>query len=200
MPGGSAQKIVDGSDGESGKAGGGGGYRGGSGGTWVVHQHDGLCRHIHQGDAVRGGGCYTLKITCGSTSFRREEKRSIFYYGNRDENGNLCYCVRCGGYDCPGHTHRIYRYTCNGCGRVYDEYEPTVCTARTGYAPGCGREEEYICGMDEGQVLSSQRPTADPIISTQRFAAATRIRQGIRMGMVPFRSLPLPWDIWRIIC
>ena len=156
MPGGSAQKIVDGSDGESGKAGGGGGYRGGSGGTWVVHQHDGLCRHIHQGDAVRGGGCYTLKITCGSTSFRREEKRSIFYYGNRDENGNLCYCVRCGGYDCPGHTHRIYRYTCNGCGRVYDEYEPTVCTARTGYAPGCGREEEYICGMDEGQVLSSQ--------------------------------------------
>ncbi len=78
MPGGSAQKNVDGSHGESGKAGGGGGYRGGSGGTWVVHQHNGNCRHVHQGDAMNGGGCYTVEITCGSTSFRREKKGSTF--------------------------------------------------------------------------------------------------------------------------
>lgn len=156
MPGGSAQKNVNGRDGERGKAGGGGGYRGGSGGTWVVHRHIENCRHVHQGDAVNGGGCYTVESICGSSSFRREEKGSIFYYGDIDRDGNACYCVRCGSYSCVGHTDRFYRNICNACGKDYDESKPPVCTVRTGYLPGCGREEEYICGMEEGQVVSSQ--------------------------------------------
>ena len=156
MPGGSAQKNVAGSDGESGKAGGGGGYKGGSGGTWEVHRHDGSCRHVHQGNAVNGGGCYSVTATCGSTSFRQEQRGSVFYYGNKDGDGNLCYCVRCGSFSCPGHTDRFYRYVCYACGKEYNDSKPPVCTAHTGYALGCGRDEEYICGMYEGQVLSSQ--------------------------------------------
>lgn len=156
MPGGSAQMNVDGSDGEQGMAGGGGGYRGGSGGAWGAHSHNENCRHIHKGDAVSGGGCYTEESICGSASFRREKKGSVFYYGNRDEEGKLCYCVRCGSYSCPGHTDFFYRNICNACGKDYDENKPSVCSTRRGYMPGCGRDEEYICGMEEGQVLYSQ--------------------------------------------
>lgn len=155
MPGGSAQKNVEGSSGESGKAGGGGGSHGGSGGTWIVHQHTGKCRHLHQGDAVNGGGCYTVAVPCGGTSFQKEKTGSIFYYGNIADDGSSCYCVRCGSYSCPGHKHDFYKYTCGNCGKIYESYEPAVCGVTMGYAPGCRRTEDYICGMTEGQVLAS---------------------------------------------
>ncbi len=155
MPGGSKQKTVSTRNGESGKAGGGGGYLGGAGGTWEIHQHTDACRHIHSGNAVNGGGCYTKTLICGSTSFYQEEKSSRFYYGNRDDNGNLIYCPRCASYSCNGHLDRFYRYICTGCGTDYDEKKPAVCTVLTGYALGCGRTDDYICGMTEGQVLSS---------------------------------------------
>lgn len=155
MPGGSVRKNVSSHDGENGKAGGGGGYQGGSGGTWEVHQHTDACRHIHQGDAVNGGGCYTEEMICGGTSFRQEETGSRFYYGNRDDNGNLVYCPRCASFSCNGHRDRFYRYICSACGMNYGERKPVVCTVRTGYGLGCGRTDSYICGMTEGQVLSS---------------------------------------------
>lgn len=155
MPGGSAGKNVSGRDGESGKAGGGGGYQGGAAGVWETHQHTVACRHIHTGDAGSGGGCYTEVLRCGSTAFRREEKESRFYYGNRDGNGNLIYCPRCASFSCNGHLDRFYRYICTGCGADYDEKKPAVCTVQTGYALGCGRTDSYICGLTEGQVLAS---------------------------------------------
>lgn len=153
MDGGSTGKNVEGPVGESCMAGGGGGYRGGSGGILLTHDHDGNCRHLHEGDALTGNGCYTVEVTCGSTSFRREKKGSSFYYGNRGENGSLCFCVRCGSYICPGHTATYYRNICNQCGRDYDENRPPACTAHKGYLAGCGREENYVCGLEDGQVL-----------------------------------------------
>lgn len=175
MPGGSAQMNVDGRDGQQGMAGGGGGYRGGSGGSWTVHRHNGNCRHIHKGDAVNGGGCYTEEFICGSVSFRQEKKGSVFYYGNRDGEGKLCYCVRCGSYSCSGHTNYFYRNICNACGKDYDENKPSVCSALRGYMPGCGRDEEYVCGMQEGQVLSS-RPAygGSNYINTDRCGSHTQ--------------------------
>lgn len=155
MPGGSAQKNVEDSSGESGKAGGGGGYRGGSGGTWILHQHTGDCRHLHQGDAVKGGGCYTVARFCRSTSFTKKETGSTFYYGNIADDGTSCYCVRCGSFSCPGHKDYQYKYICDVCGKNYETYAPSACSASAGYALGCGRTEEYICGMTAGQVLAS---------------------------------------------
>lgn len=155
MPGGSAQKNVEGSSGESGKAGGGGGYRGGSGGTWILHQHTEDCCHLHQGDAVEGGGCYTVARFCGSTSFTKKEAGSIFYYGNRADDGTPCYCARCGSFSCPGHRDYKYKYICDVCGKNYETYAPSACSASAGYALGCGRTEAYICGMTDGQVLAS---------------------------------------------
>lgn len=155
MPGGSVQRNVSGSDGESGEAGGGGGYQGGCGGTWITHLHDADCRHLHEGDAVNGGGCYTQAAICKSTSFHQEYKNTTFYYGNKDANNNLCICVRCGSYVCPGHTDHHYRNICTKCGTDYDEYKPAVCEVQTGYALSCGRTEDYICGMTQNQVLSS---------------------------------------------
>lgn len=155
MPGGSAQNTISGHNGENGKAGGGGGYEGGIAGNWLTHQHTDSCRHVHSGDAVNGGGCYTVPVECGSTSFRQEVKRSVFYYGNRDNQGNLIYCPRCGSYSCPGHRDYFYRYICTKCGVDHDENKPAVCTAHTGYKTGCGKTDSYICGMTEGQILSS---------------------------------------------
>lgn len=155
MPGGSAQRNVSSSNGESGKAGGGGGRLGGSGGTWVTHQHSADCRHLHTGDAVNGGGCYTVAAICESTSFRQEYKGSTFYYGNKDAYNNLRLCVRCNSYVCPGHTDKHYRNICTKCGTDYDEHKPAVCEVQMGYTLSCGRTENYICGMTQNQVLSS---------------------------------------------
>lgn len=155
MPGGSSKQNVEGNNGESGKAGGGGGYAGGSKGDWVIHQHNAGCRHLHTGDAVKGGGCYTVETICGSTAFRQEQKGSTFYYGNKGSNGELQFCVRCDSYSCMGHTDYTYRNICTKCGKDYDEYKPAVCEAQSGYVLGCGRTENYICGMTENQVLSS---------------------------------------------
>ncbi len=154
MPGGSAQKNVESSQGESGQAGGGGGYQGGSSGAWTVHRHDPNCYHVHQGDAVLGGGCYTVKKVCGNVSFRQEEAGSRFYYGNIADDGSRRFCPRCASYSCAGHTDRFYRYVCTVCGAEYEPGKPSVCTAQTGYEPGCGMEEVYRCGMTQGQVLS----------------------------------------------
>lgn len=155
MPGGSTQKTVSTRNGESGKAGGGGGYQGGAGGILETHQHTGACRHMHSGNAVNGGGCYTKAVICGSTSFSQEEKSSTFYYGNRDDDGNLIYCPRCASYECNGHWDCRYRYICTECGTDYGEIMPGVCTVQTGYALGCGRTNQFICGMTGGQVLAS---------------------------------------------
>ncbi len=154
MPGGSVRQNISAREGENGIAGGGGGYQGGVGGVREIHRHIDACRHIHRGDALNGGGCYTQERFCGSVIFLQEEKSSIFYYGNRDESGNLIYCPRCASYSCLGHRDYSYRYICAGCGTDYDERKPAVCTARTGYVLGCGRTDSYICGMTDGQVLS----------------------------------------------
>lgn len=154
-PGGSAQKNVGGSAGESGQAGGGGGYKGGSSGIWTVHYHDENCRHAHQGDPVHGGCCYMVEKICGGTSFQRVQTGSHFYYGNRDNDGSLRFCPRCGSYSCPGHTDYFYKYVCNTCGAEYPDNQPALCTAHAGYELSCGRSEVYICGMSQGQVLSS---------------------------------------------
>ncbi len=153
MPGGSAQKNVEGNVGESGQAGGGGGYRGGSAGMLRVHRHGEDCRHQHQGDAVHGGGCYTVEKVCGGSSFRREKSGTIFYYGNKTDDGKLCFCPRCGSYSCPGHTDDIFRYICAGCNTDYGQRAPSRCTAHAGYEAGCGQTTAYHCNMDQGQVL-----------------------------------------------
>lgn len=154
MPGGSGQKNVMGEAGENGQAGGGGGYQGGSAGVLHRHWHQAGCRHIHQGDPVHGGGCYTEKKICNSSSFRREKSGTTFYYGNVADDGSHCFCVRCGSHSCSGHTEDIYRNICTGCGTDYGRGHPDRCTMQMGYELGCGQEETYQCGLEQGQVLA----------------------------------------------
>ncbi len=154
MPGGSGQKNVEGDAGESGQAGGGGGYRGGSAGVLNRHWHQESCLHIHRGDTVNGGGCYTEKKICDSGSFRREKCGTVFYYGNVASDGSHCFCVRCGSHSCSGHTNDIYRNICNGCGTNYGQGRPDRCTVQLGYEPGCGLEGTCICDLEQGQVLT----------------------------------------------
>lgn len=155
--GGAATSPVNGREGENGESGGGGGYQGGSAGVVEVHNHIGDCRHVHVGNASTYGGCYTIPVICGGTSFQQKVVSSTFYYGNVcwiDGKYQSCYCVRCGSYDCAGHRDYKYEYICNACGKSYGS-QPASCTEQSAYGIGCGRSEAYVCGMEEGEILRS---------------------------------------------
>lgn len=155
LAGGSAAGVTDGNNGEAGVSGGGGGYLGGRAGVLKVHSHGTDCLHIHEGDVAVYGGCYTVPVKCGCTQFDKVAGGSTFYYGNRDGNGNLCYCVRCASYSCAGHRDTKYYYVCATCEATYEK-QPASCTKETSYAPGCKLDGCYVCGMSEGEVLACQ--------------------------------------------
>lgn len=165
--GGGASSVEDGGEGgrsvqastsqkgETGVSGGGGGYRGGAAGTVETHQHSASCKHEHVGNPNMCGGCYTKPVQCQNTAFTQEEYGRTFYYGNIADDGSFIFCVRCGSYECPGHTDSKYRYVCNACGAVYENSHPARCTSMKRYELSCGREEGYLCGMYAGQILKS---------------------------------------------
>ena len=157
--GGSSESLMETENGEEGVSGGGGGYYGGSAGVLEQHFHDDSCKHTHEGNPNTYGGCYTVKTSCGNTGFTKYEKSNTFYYGNKvwdpvQKKYVSCFCPRCGSYSCPGHRDRTYGYRCNRCSTTYS-YQPSACSAQTGYTIGCGRDESYLCGFEEGQVLRS---------------------------------------------
>ncbi len=143
------------SNGANGIGGGGGGKTGGIAGVAEVHNHTISCRHVHSGSPGTYGGCYTIVQPCGSTSFEHTETEMGFYYGNIeyvDGEWVHVFCVRCGSDDCDGHAIIEHEYRCNWCGAVYGS-DSSSCTAKTGYGLGCGRDESYICGYSEGQII-----------------------------------------------
>lgn len=154
--GGTEASVMETCDGESGASGGGGGYQGGHAGILEFHKHTEACAHAHVGSATAYGGCYTVEVPCGETEFREKEESRIFYYGNIEYvNGAYqpCYCVQCGSYSCIGHTNIKYSYHCMSCGEKYN-IKQDACPAVKEYVPGCERDESYICGMNEGEVIS----------------------------------------------
>lgn len=156
--GGLEVSVVEGNAGENGASGGGGGYRGGSSGVLEMHTHSEECSHKHVGEPSVYGGCYTVAIACQGTEFTQKEEKRTFYYGNIEYvNGvyQSCYCVRCGSYSCPGHLDIKYSYKCVACDATYEK-KPGACTAQSKYALGCEREESFICGMEEGEVIADR--------------------------------------------
>ncbi len=155
LPGGSQAGVLSTSNGENGACGGGGGYLGGRAGEVLIHHHDSDCRHQHEGEAGVFGGCYTQPVYCNSTNFEKKEKGRTFYYGNVDDYGNHVFCVRCGSDYCPGHLDIKYCYECVQCKIQYDS-KIAQCPQLTGYALGCGQNENYVCGRVEGEIISSK--------------------------------------------
>ncbi|MBP3352872.1 MAG: InlB B-repeat-containing protein [Lachnospiraceae bacterium] len=152
--GGSTRQIIAGSNGANEEAGGGGGNCGGCGGLIEQHTHTNACRHIHIGTPGIFGGCYTVKIPCGSKDIEFRETHTVFYYGNLTEKGELIYCVRCASYECPGHLDRYGAYFCKKCG--YNQTQRyTQCNAMTGYGLGCEMDEKMTCGYTDGQIIRS---------------------------------------------
>lgn len=137
---------------------GGGGSKGGADGAAESHTHTEDCRHVHTGDAGSLGGCYTVAVTCGSTSFTTISHQGGFYWGNLgyDANGQVVsqFCVQCGSYECAGHYAMSYEYKCNTCSTVYSS-KPSKCSKSYGYGLGCGMDEEYTCGYTEGQIIKA---------------------------------------------
>ena len=162
--GSTTSNISTGISGQSGHAGGGGGHMGGSAGELIQHWHNNnVCRHNHTGDAIKGGGCYTVQKICGSASFNAVSDGSTTYYGNRYYDSATGkwksdgYCPRCGTKgSCVGHTDNHYKYVCASCGKDFGRSKPASCNNQYGYTIGCGRNENYICGYTNGQVLSSK--------------------------------------------
>lgn len=156
--GGQETSVVEGNAGESGSSGGGGGYQGGCAGVLEIHAHSEECSHQHVGNPSAYGGCYTVEVACGGTEFTQKEEKRTFYYGNIEYvNGvyQSCYCVRCGSYSCPGHLDIKYSYECAVCNATYEK-RPATCTSQSRYALGCEREEKYICGMEDGEVVAAR--------------------------------------------
>lgn len=153
--GGALTQVLEQRNGEDGEAGGGGGYFGGVAGAVQVHSHTQECRHVHTGVPTAYGGCYTVQAACGGTAFGKNQVASSFYYGNIDDNGNHIFCIRCNSDDCVGHYDTYWMYLCGKCGTFYN-YDVKKCTAMKAYALGCGREEDYVCGMEEDEVLYVQ--------------------------------------------
>ena len=154
-PGGSKQGVIGNRNGQNGMAGGGGGYNGGAAGKAVFHVHSISCSHEHVGNPSMEGGCYTKQVICGNTQYTKVKYKESFYYGNIDDDGNHIYCVRCGSYECPGHRDPVYRYTCTVCGTSYNKKKPSSCTGIS-YDLGCDREEGYICGYEDGDVVGAE--------------------------------------------
>ena len=155
--GGSQAGITESREGEAGVCGGGGGYQGGYAGVAEVHMHNAECKHVHVGNFSVYGGCYTVPVICNETRFQKKEVSSTFYYGNicwEDGKWVDCFCVRCGSYECSGHRDYKYEYICERCGKGYGK-EPASCTEQSSYGLGCGRNEAYVCGMEEGEIIRS---------------------------------------------
>ncbi len=155
--GGASTSLVADRTGEDGVCAGGGGYQGGSAGVAEIHTHTSDCKHVHIGNSSAYGGCYTIAMHCAGTRFQKKEVSSTFYYGNVcwvDGKWEHCFCSRCGSDDCPGHRDYKYEYICETCGKSYDS-NPLSCTQLHAYGLGCGRDEAYVCGMKEGEILRS---------------------------------------------
>jgi len=179
--GGLRQHLVATSEGENGECGGGGGLQGGISGTVLIHQHTEACRHLHTGNSESGGGCYTLPARCGSEDIEYKVISRVFYYGNRDGEGNLIFCVRCGSYECPGHLDVRGMYTCQSCGQQSD-YPITQCSAMTGYALSCERDESFVCGYKEGQVIQAEVASGGSNYINGKYCIDYREDAGIHSG------------------
>ena len=153
-PGGSLSGNVAGQQGQKGMAGGGGGFRGGAAGTAILHKHKDSCFHEHIGSPEKYGGCYTVKEQCKNTSFTNRIYKEVFYYGDRDNEGNHIFCVRCASYSCPGHLTEYYEYQCTVCKQIYRDTKPNACSFYK-YKLGCHKNVGYICGYTEGEVINT---------------------------------------------
>lgn len=158
MAGGKSGSLIEGNAGGAGESGGGGGYQGGSAGVVELHTHTTECRHEHVGNATTYGGCYTVAMPCGGKEFQKKEVSSSFYYGNIcwvDGKWEHCFCLRCNSDDCEGHRDYKYEYICEKCKKSYEK-SPASCTELSAYGLGCGREDDYVCGRKEGEILHSR--------------------------------------------
>lgn len=180
--GGSHLGNIAGNQGENGMAGGGGGYQGGAGGNVITHNHTSSCKHVHSGNSTVYGGCYTVAETCNNTSFEEEIYKETFYYGNKDDDGNHVYCVRCGSYECPGHHDVFYKYRCTLCDTYYKDNAPGMCTALKKYGTGCGKTQEYICGYQENQMIGSTPAYGGSNYVKEEECLTYQEKQGVRAG------------------
>ncbi len=151
--GGSLSQKISSQNGQEGASGGGGGCMGGMSGEVIVHHHKETCQHLHIGSPDVYGGCYTNLQACGSTNIGFRETYRSFYYGNKDLDGSLIKCPRCDSFECAGHLDIGGVYRCGRCG-----YETSSsmdrCPSISRYALSCERDETYICGYREGEVIS----------------------------------------------
>ncbi|MDR2043295.1 MAG: hypothetical protein LBQ15_02810 [Clostridium sp.] len=95
-------------------------------GEWACAWEEDL-RWVEQ-PHVHTDACYGPQTVCGGASFAREKTGETFYYGNRDNDGNLIWCPRCGSWECPGHRDERFQYVCASCGAQYAS-PPASCTA-----------------------------------------------------------------------
>lgn len=181
FPGGSQAGVISSPNGESGACGGGGGYYGGRAGEVIIHYHDSGCRHQHVGESAVFGGCYTQPVYCNNTTFEKQEKGRTFYYGNIDNDGNHIFCVRCGSDFCPGHLDIKYCYICSRCGVSYDSII-AQCPKLIGYALGCGQTENYICGRQQGEVISSKAAYGGTGYVNTDYCYNAVLQAGVRRG------------------
>ncbi len=180
--------VESGHYGESGAAGGGGGYIGGCAGEVLVHNHvEGICNHVHEGNATEKGGCYTEPVTCGEKLEHIHTSTETWYWGGSDES----YCPNCGadaskGEDCTGHTTKHYRHNCPIHGKRASNTSsssPSKCTAVKEYALSCGRTEDYFCGYPyDGYVISSNPAYGGSSYLNSSVARSYREVPGVREG------------------
>lgn len=150
--------VRQGREGESGEAGGGGGYYGGRSGEAVAHYHvDGVCNHVHTGNAALGTGCYTVPVQCDLPLEHVLIRTETWYWGGSTTD----YCPNCGSDTCSGHETEYYDHICPVHGIQVSSIwgdTPVACTEPVGYAAGCGRTEQYICGYGENGGCVSSSP------------------------------------------
>ena len=149
----------EGHEGDAGEAGGGGGYYGGLAGEAEAHYHtEGVCNHIHTGDASLGTGCYKLAVKCEETLKHVVAGTERWHWGGSDED----YCPNCGSNNCTGHERDYYDHICPVHGkqsRNYKANSPKTCSVTVQYIANCGRTEEYICGYKEDGAYVSSSPS-----------------------------------------
>lgn len=166
--GGGEAGLTEEGTGESGAVGGGGGFQGGSAGEVIVHTHTADCSHTHTGNADSGGGCYVEKQTyetrtcnprvgglankaswpcaCGGTVTQ-------WHYGSISQ---------CGGAASGHIDHGMWQYNiCDTCGaeneyQTIDEDPHQYRVLITTWELGCGLDEEYACGVADGEIIGSQ--------------------------------------------
>ncbi len=180
-PGGLEIGVVQEPAAKNGACGGGGGYLCGRAGEVTMHHHDSSCMHHHEGSPEVFGGCYTIPVCCENSQFDKKEKERIFYYGNIDDYGNHIFCVRCGSDYCSGHTDIIYCYECTKCKTRYDS-KVSQCYALLGYGLGCTGDMTYICGMEEGEIISSKAAYGGSSYRNAEYCYQYSEEAGVRSG------------------